>query len=149
MILAGNLPAIEPSIRKRNSAVRTGVAHSEITARGGAPQDQWNAQQHGRCHALAGYLRRSQRGKPVVIQQRGARPGGCDLGAINFASHGSEFPYYSVTLEFYEPGESAAKDSSLFRSGRRSAFRGSIRQFQKALSSASGFDYYLMPTLMK
>src|ERR1017187_10055057 len=67
VILAGNLPSIEPSVGKRNAAVWTGIAHSEVTAHGGASQDQWNAQQHGRGHVLAGYLRRSQRGIPVVI----------------------------------------------------------------------------------
>src|ERR1035438_9566179 len=91
MILAGDLPAIEPSVGKRNAAVRTGIAHGEVTARGGPSPDQWDAQQHGRRHVLAGYFRGGQCGIPVVIQQRGGRPGCCGLRARDFASHGPEF----------------------------------------------------------
>jgi hypothetical protein len=102
MIFAGDLLAVEPSIGKRNAAVRTGVTYSEIAALDRPPQDQWNAQQHSGRQVLAGYLRGSQRGIPVVIKKSGGRPGRCNLSASNFASHDAEFPYYSGRLELYE-----------------------------------------------
>ena len=68
-----------------------GIANREVMARGGPSRDQWKAQQHGRRHLLARYLWGPQRGMPVVIQQRGARPGCCGLCTRDFASHGTEF----------------------------------------------------------
>ena len=102
MILAGNLPAIEPSIGKRDAAVRASIAHGESATFGGASQNQGDTQQHCGCHMFAENFRRAQRGIPVVIQQGDGGPSSRNLCASNFTSHELEFPYYSGRLALYE-----------------------------------------------
>ena len=66
------------------------IAHGEDFPVARPPQDQRNAQQHGLGHALAADCGRAQRRIPVVVEQRGRRPGRRNLCARDFANHVGE-----------------------------------------------------------
>src|SRR5581483_3315875 len=69
VILAGQLPPIEPSIRQRNAAVRAAVSHGKEPSIRTPPQHQRNPQQHGRSQLLALQRPAAHRRIPVVIDK--------------------------------------------------------------------------------